>query len=833
MTDVPLEGDPQDLLEQAGIDPSQGVAAEGASNPNDLPDNLIDALTGLIDKWEVQEDEAREPKLREWKLLENYWNDNQYNIWSEISQDWRPIEEFRGQDDLDLEGFEPRTVNIYKAHGESVIAALSAGIPGTRFFPDDANSVDDIATSKVYSRAAELLQRRNKAPLLLIKSLYILWNQGVVASYNFARTDPSLGTILQPIQGQVSQDVTEHYCPSCGADMVGQASPGGMGIDGAPPEAQGGIGGSPGMVGGMPPGGPTVPSPDEEESPQSKANTADPTNSNPPGDTIGQSVCPECGYEGQPEQDVSTQMVPGIIGHEEITRINEQIQVFSPLYFRVPHWITSQEESPYLGLDTEQSKGSVIRAFREDAEIRDKIEVNKDTAKYGRWARTPVDKSYFETDLVTLRQRWIRNWGLEEIEQEAEREELKKRFPEGVYVIYAGDRFIAARGESLDDHWTISISPTATHVHAQPLGQSIKSGQDITNELVTATVDNIEHQMSMTFVDTTLLNLQTFKDSRTAPGMMYPVTVPPGQQIGNYIHETKPSTLSDEVRFFMQEMKEFNQFTSGAFPSVYGGVMQGGSGTAKEYEMSRAQALQRLQILWRILNEWWSEMMGKAVKDFLNNLTYDEKFVKPHGKMGYINVWIRKSEATGKVGEVIPETSEQMPVSWAQKRDILLNAIQMKDENLNAAIFHPENTAIVGQTLGFAEFYIPGDDDRSKQLNEIIQLLTAPPALVPMMGPMGPIMKMQSTVPVEPKIDDHAIHMGTIKSFCVSDVGQQMKTENPEGYANIQAHYDEHEQAEMQVAMENMQKQMLMGGGPPPGQETPADNPKVEAPQNG
>src|SRR6476469_8931826 len=228
MPDQPLQGDPQDLAEQQLTLPVVGQQPPGGelTSPSDvsqLPDELINALTGLIDKWEVQEDEAREPKLREWKLLENYWNDNQYNIWSEISSDWRPIDEFRGEDDLDLEGFEPRTVNIYKAHGESVIAALSAGIPGTRFFPDDADSIDDITTSKVYSRAAELLQRRNKAPILLIKSLYILWNQGVVAAYNFARTDPKLGTILQPVHGVVPQDTIEHYCPNCGSAMSPQS----------------------------------------------------------------------------------------------------------------------------------------------------------------------------------------------------------------------------------------------------------------------------------------------------------------------------------------------------------------------------------------------------------------------------------------------------------------------------------------------------------------------------------------------------------------------------------------------------------------------------------
>lgn len=824
MADQPIQGDPQDLLDQnqsltgttgqftpaqiaeslqpaLGGQPAQPSADPAASNGEfDLEEELLKHVTALIDDYERAEDEQRQFKIQEWKLLEQYWNDNQYNIWDELSRDWKPIDDFRDSDDIDLEGFNPRTVNVYKAHGESVIAALTSGIPGTKFFPDDADSQDDISTSKVYSRAAELLQRRNKAPLLLVKSLYILWNQGTVAAYNYARVDPKLGTVLQPIEGIVQRITEQYYCPNCGADWTGAAQ-----------------------------GNPS------ENNPLAGANSAD--ESNP--DTSGsgqQETCPTCGYQGVPEKDMVPQNVPGIVGHNEVPRISEEIKVFSPLYVRFPHWITEQEETPYLELDTEQSMGSIIAAFQKTVpDIRDKVSATRDTSKYDRYGRQPADEPFVDTELVTVRQVWLRNWALEEISDEAAREKLKARFPDGMYVVYAGDSFIACRAENLDDHWTISKNPTSTHLHAQPLGRSIKSGQDITNELVTATVENIEHQMSMMFVDTDLLGLQNFKESRTAPGMMYPVKVPPGQKIDQYIHETKPSTLSDEVRFFMQELKEFNQFTSGAFPSVYGGVMQGGSGTAKEYEMSRAQALQRLQITWRTINDWWSELISKSVKDFLNNLTYDEKFVKPQGKYGYINVWIRKSEMTGRVGEVIPETSEQMPISWAQKRDILVNALQMKDPNLNAAIFHPENTAVVAQTLGFPEFYIPGDDDRSKQLNEIMLLMLGQPEPQLAMGPMGPQVLMKSTVPVEPKIDDHQMHMQTIKSFCISDVGQQLKAENPPAYANIMAHYMEHEQAEQQQMMEQAMKMAPLAGQAPPSSdgEPSGAGPQVETPING
>jgi len=782
MADQPLQGDPEALAEQEqlallkdnpeAVDPlvsgPNAVASGGTidenvnpNDPNAIPKEWQDALIQLVDRYERDEDEVRKPMLREWKLMEHFWHDNQHNIWSEVAQDWRPIDSFNDEDDLDLEGFNPRTVNIYKAHGESVIAAMSSGVPATRFFPDDADSTADVSTSKVYSRAAELIQRRNKAPLLLTRALYILWNQGVVGFYNYARTDPKLGTVVQPLTGLVPKQTDVSYCPQCGNDMSSQQ-------------------------------------------------------------------CEHCGYQGPPEMDTVEDMVPGKIGEQEIPRVTEDIKAYSPLHFRIPHTATSQEECPYITLDTEQFPGMVIAVYKDYVpNIRDLVSPTKDDEKYDRWARNLVSSSgYAVSDMVTVRQRWLRSWAFEEIEDQSIRDGLLQKFPNGVYFVQAGDNFLCAQDENLDDHWTISISPTSPHLLAQALGKSLKSIQELTNELVTMTIDNIEHGTPMALVDTDMLNLKKFKDSRVAPGAIYPVKVPAGQDIGHFIHETKPSTLSDEVRYFSGELKEFGQFTSGAFPSIYGGAISSGSGTAKEYEMSRNQALQRLQITWRVVNECWTDMISKSVKDYLDHLKYDERFVKEHGTYGYINVWIRKSEITGKVGEVVAESSESFPISNAQKRDMLIKMLEMENPNIDAALFHPENVGAVSALLGFSDYYIPGDDDRSKQLNEITDLLTAQP--IPMgIDPMTGQVQFQPTIMPDMDVDDHVIHMETTKAFLVSETGQLVKRENPMGYQNCLAHYKAHEMGQMMQAI----KQGI--GGVTPGKEAPDqdNNPNVEAPE--
>lgn len=767
-----FEGDPEDLQKQnadallnenpesvdpSQLDPSQQMQdptqqsqpASPASDPSEaLPQNLIDALTSLIDKWEQEEKSYREDKLREWKLLEHYWEGEQNNLWSDVSQDWRPITDWSQEDNLDLEDFQPRTINIYKGHGESVIAALSAGVPGIKFFPDDADKIDDVSTAKVYSRAAELLQRRNNAPLLLVKALYILWNQGTCAAYNYVRNDPRLGTVQVPTYGDIPGTHPVAYCPQCGYDVPVQ------------PEI----------------------------------------------------LCEACGYAGPPEFDEVTDTQYGQNGTEEISRITEDIKIYSPLYFTIPNWATDQESIPYIRLDMEQDPGVLITQFKQSIpDVRDKITPTTDSERYQRWSRTFTE---YDSKLVTSRQIWIRGWALENIEDDDAREQLLQMFPNGCYVIFAGDEFLTAREESLDDHWTISSNPTSPKLLAKAMGMSVKDIQEMTNELVTMVLDNIEHGTPMTLMDTSLLSLNQFKESKTAPGMVYPVTMPSGGNIGNHVYESRPATLSKEVPEFASSLREYGQFASGAFPSIYGGSVTGGSGTAREYVESRQQALQRLQVTWKTLNSWWTEMMAKSVKDFLNSLTYDEKFVKPQGKDSYINIWIRKKEATGRVGEVLAESSERFPVTWIQKQDALLNLLQLNNQDINTAIFHPENTSLVAQTLGFSDFHIPGDDDRSKQLNEIVELLLGAPQPTMIQGPMGPQQSLASTVPINPDLDNHNLHMETIRAFAISDAGQQTQKENPGGFANMMAHWHEHQQViqmqQMQQQQAQLQQQMQM-----------------------
>jgi hypothetical protein len=278
------------------------------------------------------------------------------------------------------------------------------------------------------------------------------------------------------------------------------------------------------------------------------------------------------------------------------------------------------------------------------------------------------------------------------------------------------------------------------------------------------------------------------------PGAMIPVRNTPGVNLADNFVTLKTATLSGEIQPFSETMFEAGQFVTGALPSIYGGTSQGQGKTASQYAMSRDMALQRLQTNWKMLNIWWKTIFGKAIPRFMKEVKDDEKFVTKDKKSGdFVNVFIRKSELTGKIGDVELESSEQLPMTFAQKQDMISKLTQTNVPQIMSALFAPENMEMLVQTLGMDEFNIPGDDDRRKQYEEIKQLLDSTPIPSPMPG-MG--QSQQSSVQVEPLVDNHMVEADICRRWLVSEAGRLAKVENPQGYLNVMLHMQQHMQME-------------------------------------
>ena len=783
-------------------------------------------LSEIIDHLEKHDKYARDAQIKKWRKQMLYWDNVQYIWWSDMAFDWRTPDQVREEDPAN--SLDPalyaKIINIYRAYGEVIIAAMSTALPTVPFVPDNAENPDDISTAKAYTKIGMLIQKHNFAELLFMKSLYILYNQGVVFGYNENRASGKFGTYEKPIVSEVNVVTREYYCANCGYSLGSDeisANPT------APPMAP---------TGGLPPFGEEEPNPSNNPAPPSPYPPAAPPEAPQPTmapaahNAIGVQQCPQCGYENMPEADDYEEVVDRITGYDKVPKSRECLEVYGPLNVKISPWATKTADLPYLMLETEEHYAKLQDIYPEIAE---RIQPLMDLDSFDRSMRTnQMYKGDVATDLCTTRRVWLAPWAFNVLGVGARDDEiktLKEMYPNGAYVVVINkDLVVEGIPDVLSDHWTMTEHPLAESIHAESVGAAVIPIQDMTNEGWNLTLEGIEFGIPELYADPDVLDFDAYSRSEARPGQVSPAKAPAGRSLGEGFFEAKTSSISQEIDKFLNRLERVGQFVSGALPTVFGGSISGGSGTAKEYEMSRAQALQRLQITWKIVKIWWAQMLSKAVRSFAINMLEDEKYVEKRGST-YINVWIRKIHLTGKVGEVEPDVNESFPISWAQKRDMILQLFQSGNEDVMTVLRHPENAGLVAMIIGVPELFVPGDDDRNKQLIEIGELIQAEPIMPPPPMPgeqPDPMMQQpQSTVPIDPTLDNNEIEMMTCQAWLKSEIGLQYKKENPGAYLNVLLHMQAHQQI---VQQQQMQEQMMMaqqgGEGPPAAKPKGKDN---------
>lgn len=698
------------------------------------PENIKDTPLGrgvlrIVEEFERNEEGVRHQNMMKWKKHLYYWNSIQYLFESEIAHDWMSVQDLRDDPESDIDpALYAKIINVFKANGEIIIGALTPNVPKVRYFPKDADDPDDVTTAKAYSKIGELIQRQNKAQMLLMKAVFILYNQGMIAAYNENKADYRFGSIDKDIYEDITVFDREQYCPNCGESIDLQ--------------------------------------------------THDGTNPPPIMDMM---QCPNCGYQGPAEGEDQARTEPQLKETQSFPKTRECIEVYGPLNVKIPMWARDQQACHILILETEESIYTLRAIYPEhEKEIQGQAYPNT----WERSARVPSNyRDDFPRDICTVKRVWLRPRSYYLWQSDTEEFAALSKFKDGLYaVIINDDLVVETLGDKLDDHWTISENPLAETLHAEPIGTPMVPLQDITNETANLSLETIEFGISEVFADKKVLDFDEYENQEVKPGQITPATAPAGMALQNGFYEVKPATMPEGIEFFSDRIEKVTQFVMGTYPSVFGGAMAEGGGTAREYEMAKSSALQRLSTTWNIIQYWFADLMGKSVKSFAQNMLDDESFVKSSGA-NFMNVWIRKVEMSGDIGDIMPEVSETLPVSWTQKRDVLMNLMNMKDPNLGAVFTHPENASLIASLLGLPELYIPGDDDRNKQLEEIAQLIQQQP----MPGPMG---QMISSVPVTPELDAHPVEAEICRAWLKSEIGQSMK--GTPGYANVLAHLKEH-----------------------------------------
>jgi hypothetical protein len=743
----------QEVLNQEDTEPQLQQTA--------VPEEWKSFLTSILSSCEREDEAVHYAWIRKAKRLELYFNNIVTLFWDNLTNDWA----IPNWDDKEAEGIPPRIINIYRPHGESIIAALSVGVPSVLFFPADADNADDIDKAENFSALAKIIQKHNKAKLLYIKILSIFFNQGTPFVYSYAKRDKKFGFYQVEETSLESQTSYTHECPVCG---------------------------NPFGEGGQEPV--SIP-------------------------------CPSC------QQPITTEVTPQTVQVPVPIQVNKEkgrmiIEPFGVLNVKVPYTAKTAEHCGFLILKFDQSIASLRSIFcvpgpNGEKPLAEAIENSTADVSVDSLLRYPsVFLNNQPQNTAVVKCVWYRPWQFELMVGKGDTsnreivDNIKKKYPQGCYVIYINSEAVEINGEDMDEHWTMGIDPRSASIHGEPLGTNLAMIQDITAELDELELQTVEHGISELFIASDAIDFNRYGNAQAKPGNVTQAFKEPGRNIGDNFFETRTAQLAPEVMGLTQKYKNLAEFVTGDFPTVYGGSVPGSS-TATEYTKSQNQALQRLGTISAIASFLWAEVVGKATTEYADFLEYDEKLVEKN--MGGYNTTNVDHMALkrGEVGECEPEFSELLPVSPGQIKDTLMGLMQTKDEMVMATLSHPQNHELLKKALAIPELYIPGLNDRTKQYREI-QLLIQQQPQPSQNSPLG----MESSIAPE-EHDDHMVEMEICKIWLNSSKGQKMKETNPPGYQNVSLHWKAHQM------MQQMRTEVPNETGP--GQQPDSASPRVGA----
>lgn len=754
----------------------------------EVPEEIQKLLKQVVDHFDQEDRAVRERQIRLWKKLKYYWNGFQRLWWSEVAHDWRIFDREESTQTQD-QSFYDKPVNVFRAYLESIIAALSVAVPSINCYPDDADNSLDLQTAKAGDKISELIYKHNDVILLWIHALYIYCTEGLIAAYNYPKEDAKYGTYSENQYEDVEHTESQAICPTCGAELIDNTA------DLERDEF--------------------MPDDDDVASHDLLLNQ-------------GKNICPQCLEAVDPEYRENKFIVQRLVGVTSKTKSRQCIEVYGGLFVKTATYAMKQSDTPYLIFSYETHYANVIEKYER---LRDKLSGSNSKVgtsasgpydTYERWGRLSTQyNGEYPTNTITVRSCWLRPAAFNVLNDEDDVNKLKKLYPDGAKIVLANDTFCEAENEALDDCWTLTHNPLSDYLQHDPLGLLLTSIQEITNDLISLVLQTIEHGIPQTFASPAVLNFEQYRKSEASPGSIFPAIPPAGKSLSEGFYEVKTATLSAEVQPFAERTQQMGQLVSGALPSLFGGAQPNSSRTAAQYAMSRSQALQRLQTPWKMLTIWWKDIFGKVIPAYIKDVADDERIVDKDENGNFINVFIRKAELQGKIGSIELEASENLPITWAQKKDIIMQLMQAANPLVMEALSSPENIPLVAQAIGLDDFSIPGEDDREKQYEEIKLLLESEP--IQNINPQTQQPEEMPSVDIEPMIDNNAIHADICRHWAISSAGRLAKIENQAGYKNVLLHMERH--VKIQEVMMAM-TQMAATGQRSPNGNNQGTNPK-------
>ena len=431
--------------------------------------------------------------------------------------------------------------------------------------------------------------------------------------------------------------------------------------------------------------------------------------------------------------------------------------------------------------------------------------------------------------LVTVTNIWMRPWAFAICKNEDVRKELLEAYPNGVRVVFAGNEFMEAIPANMDDDIEVVLPQPGDGMAVAALGEFVIPVQKRVNNKINLAQEAWEKGTPMKFVDSKAIDEQGLKDDLASPETYREIKNPyPNQPMSNLFYkEDLPQQPQDMMASIEKDMGPIAQMVGGVQPALFGAPMQNAK-TAAVYAQARDQALGSLAISYGPLKTFLANVVAKAIakaedrEQDISAVIPDER----NGGFAGTNVSISKLRAGRYMCKPVADDGG-IPESPSAQKAGLMQMMQFMGATpqMQQWLAHPDNQYFVKSVSGLKGFEIPGADSRNKQLKEIekmhenyrqakeagippgpiqpdqadIQKVAQHDTLMQTAGAAGtnpkPSDLMQSTVPVDPEVDDHPVEYAECKRWLNSDEGWQAKELEEPFYNDVRQHMIEHQRA--------------------------------------
>ncbi len=519
--------------------------------------------------------------------------------------------------------------------------------------------------------------------------------------------------------------------------------------------------------------------------------------------------------------------VVGWVRRKTKTRNGEQFtdevpDVFGVLEAKVPIALRSQCDFPYMQITYERHISDLKSEFKDVAKDIKAGQNSLSEDSFDRQARLMVMQGTQQMGagdtyqhLCTYQATWMRPsvYELCNDKEQAIKEELEEKFPHGIRLEYAGDTFLQATPENIDDCLAVLLAMASDGQAGMAVGYPLLDIQRMLNNLSNLQQEQLETGTPMKFVDSKAIDTDALNDQTASPEMYFPVKGRPGEPIGNLFYkEQEPgenATLSGRLSSLMSTVA---QLVCGIQPSMFGGPMTN-SKTASVYAQARDQAMASMALTYGPMKRWLARLTEMAVLiseqregDTINGMV-------PDSTGGFRNVQVSIEKLRLGKYRCYPEADDSIPESEAAQRSIFQNMIQTMGPNpqFQQLLMLPDNQYLFKRFSGLEGFVVPGSEARNVQLHEIEELLEGEPvmptpeelqkvavaaSMQQAAGASAPLPTaedmMRSSVPIDEEYDDHQAHYQEVQRWVNSDEGQKAKVLNPKGFMNVRLHGLEH-----------------------------------------